>query len=65
MKAMSLLIPVNESDHAIGPANAPIAVVNYGDYQCPDCHRPHREVEKIFDQLVNRSERIEELFGSG
>ena len=50
---MSLLIPVNERDHVIGPANAPIVVVNYGDYQCPDCHRRHREVEKMFDQMVN------------
>jgi protein-disulfide isomerase len=29
---MNLPIPVNESDHVIGPPNAPIIVVNYGDY---------------------------------
>ncbi|HEY6121626.1 MAG TPA: thioredoxin domain-containing protein [Pyrinomonadaceae bacterium] len=50
---MNLLIPVNEHDHVIGPPSAPITVVNYGDYECPDCHRRHREVEKMFDQLVN------------
>ena len=50
---MDLRTPVNERDHAIGPPNAPIVVVNYGDYQCPDCHRRHREVEKMFDQMVN------------
>ena len=50
---MNLPIPVNERDHVIGPPNAPIIVVNYGDYECPDCHRRHREVEKMFDQLVN------------
>jgi protein-disulfide isomerase len=50
---MNLTIPVNERDHTIGPSNAPITVVNYGDYQCPDCHRRHREVEKMFDKLVN------------
>src|SRR5262245_22758732 len=50
---MNLRIPVNERDHMIGPANAPITLVNYGDYECPDCHRRHREVEKMFDQLVN------------
>ena len=49
---MNLRIPVNERDHMIGPANAPITLVNYGDYECPDCHRRHREVEKMFDQLV-------------
>jgi protein-disulfide isomerase len=50
---MNLPIPVNERDHVIGPPNAPVIVVNYGDYECPDCHRRHREVEKMFDQLVN------------
>jgi protein-disulfide isomerase len=50
---MKLAIPVNDRDHAIGPPDALVTVVNYGDYQCPDCHRRHREVEKMFDQLVN------------
>ena len=50
---MKLAIPVNEHDHSIGPADALVTVVNYGDYECPDCHRRHREAEKMFDQLVN------------
>ena len=44
--------PVNEFDHIIGPANASVVVVNYGDYQCPDCHRTHREVQNLIDELV-------------
>ena len=32
-----LLDPVSEQDHAIGPADAPITIVEYGDYECPDC----------------------------
>jgi len=50
---MDLRPPVNERDHVIGPPGAQIVVVNYGDYECPDCHRRHREVEEMFDQLVN------------
>ena len=50
---MKLAIPVNEHDYSIGPADALVTVVNYGDYECPDCHRRHREVEKMFDQLAN------------
>ncbi len=63
---MNLPIPVNERDHAIGPPSAPITLVNYGDYECPDCQRRHREVEKIFDQLVNavRFVDLNFLFGS-
>ena len=49
---MKLAIPVNEHDYLIGPADALVTVVNYGDYECPDCQRRHREVEKMFDQLA-------------
>jgi len=50
---MKLAIPVNDGDHAIGPPDALVTVVNYGDYECPDCHRRHRQTEKMFEQLVN------------
>ena len=49
---MTLAIPINERDHTIGPPDALVTVVNYGDYECPDCHRRHRAVEKMFDELV-------------
>src|SRR5437762_2768798 len=29
--------PVTERDHAQGPATAPITIVEYGDYECPNC----------------------------
>ena len=50
-KTIQLAVPVNERDHVLGPANAAITVVNYGDYECPDCHKRHRAVEKALDEL--------------
>ncbi|HUB24718.1 MAG TPA: DsbA family protein [Tepidisphaeraceae bacterium] len=32
-----LIEPVTEHDHSIGPPDAPITIVEYGDYECPDC----------------------------
>jgi protein-disulfide isomerase len=35
--AFELAAPVTATDHAIGPAQARITVVEYGDYECPNC----------------------------
>jgi protein-disulfide isomerase len=45
---ITLPIPVNDHDHVMGPLNASVVVVNYGDYDCPDCRKRHREVDKLY-----------------
>lgn len=47
-----LWLRINERDHVIGPSDASVTVVNYGDYQCPDCHKRHRTVQKMIDELL-------------
>ncbi len=42
---------VDESDHSVGPANAPVTLVEYGDFQCPYCGMAYPILERIRRRL--------------
>ena len=55
MNESATLTPaVSERDHAQGPANAPITLVEYGDYQCPYCGEAHPVVKQLQDAFGKR-----------
>jgi protein-disulfide isomerase len=50
----TLKVPVTPRDHAKGPANAPLTLLEYGDYECPYCGLAHSIVKLIQEHFGRR-----------
>jgi NhaA family Na+:H+ antiporter len=49
-KAPKLAVQVSERDHILGPEDAPVTLVEYGDLECPYC----RQVSPVIRELRRR-----------
>ena len=51
-----LAVPIDHAkDHLLGPPDAPITLVEYGDYECPSCGRAYpllKELQKHFENKL-------------
>jgi protein-disulfide isomerase len=45
---------VSAGDHSAGPGNAPVTLVEYGDYECPHCGRAHPIVQEVRRRMGER-----------
>jgi protein-disulfide isomerase len=48
-----LAIPVSPQDHIRGPENAPVTVVEYGDFECPHCGEAYYVVKELEQSLAD------------
>lgn len=49
-----LAVPVEPTDHAIGPAHAPVTIVEYGDFECPNCKQAAPAVKLLLEKFTER-----------
>jgi protein-disulfide isomerase len=51
----ALILPVSEErDHIQGRSDAPVTLVEYGDYQCPYCGAAHPILEEVMERMGDR-----------
>jgi protein-disulfide isomerase len=49
-----LLLPIRPLDHVHGPEDAPHTLVEYGDYECPDCGRLYVILRDLQKDIASR-----------
>jgi len=54
MRAHKLDHGIGPFDHSVGPADAPVVLVEYGDYACSDSARASAVVKVVLEELEDR-----------
>ena len=49
-----LSVPVGTADHVMGPLHAGVTVVEYGDFECPNCKQAAPAVKLLLERFAGR-----------
>jgi protein-disulfide isomerase len=51
---VELAVPVEAVDHVLGPPQAPVTLVEYGDFECPNCKQAVPAVKLLLERFAER-----------
>jgi protein-disulfide isomerase len=54
MKKFELAVAVNPADHSLGPSHAAATLVEYGDFECPNCKQAAPAVKLLLARFAGR-----------
>lgn len=50
----ALTLPLNSTDHVLGPVSATVTVIEYGDFECPYCRTAYPAVKILLNHFQDR-----------
>src|SRR5437588_10483677 len=54
LRKFELAVPVSAVDHALGASHAPVTIVEYGDFECPNCKQAAPALKLLLERFPGR-----------
>lgn len=57
-RMFDLSVPVQTADHVIGASHPPVTIVEYGDFECPNCKQAAPAVKLLLERFAGRTRAV-------